>query len=92
MWKFEGPLRFDKCRNELPLLYGHVPSGTVATVEAKTLKPNIRYYIYASDGDTYYGSFRISEVFVIDSDPKEGHNGPYFRSSLSNANASGNGS
>jgi hypothetical protein len=87
MWKFQGPLRFVDCRNEFPLVYGHLPSGTTAPRKAKPLRPNVTYYIYASDGDTYYGSFRIKPVLVIDSDPEGGHNGPYFRNSLSDLEA-----
>ena len=82
MWKFEGPLRFTDCRSEFPLVYGHVPSGTNSAGPAIHLKPNVKYYIYASDGDTYYGSFQIKLVMRVDSDPQGGRNGPFFNGSF----------
>ena len=78
MWKFDGPLRFRDCKNKLPLVYGHVPAGTTAAGPPKRLEPGVTYYVYASDGDTYYGSFEIKRVLKVDSNPEAGRNGPYF--------------
>jgi hypothetical protein len=85
MWKFDGPLRFVDCKNELPLVYGHVPSGTTSAGLPQRLKPDVTYYIYASDGDTYYGSFRIRRMLSVDSDPERGRNGPYFNGNFPKA-------
>jgi hypothetical protein len=82
MWRFEGPLRLSGCRNDFPLIYGATPRSATSSVPAKKLLPDVRYYIAASDGDSYYGSFRVRRILSIDSDPVEGRNGPYFNSSL----------
>lgn len=96
MWEFEGPLQLSDCRSDFPLNYGATPHSATSSVAAKPLLPNIRYYVAASDGDSYYGSFRIKRVLSIDSDPKEGRNGPYFNGALNGADAmielAGNGS
>ena len=78
MWKFDGPLRFTDCKNELPLVYGHIAAGTTSAGPPKRLEPDVTYYVYASDGDTYYGSFKIRRVLKVDSESEAGRNGPYF--------------
>ena len=96
MWRFEGPLRLSDCRSDFPLLYGATPRSATSSVPAKKLLSNVRYYIAASDGDSYYGSFLVRRVLSIESDPKEGRNGPYFNSSLNGVDgmteSAGNGS
>src|SRR5665213_3688379 len=92
MWRFEGPLRLSDCRSDLPLIYGHVPPGSTSSIPAKRLRTNVRYYVAASDGDSYFGSFRIQRMLAIDSDPEEGRNGPYFKEADSLMEAAGNGS
>lgn len=84
MWAFDGPLRLSDCKSDLPLVYGRVPAGVKLSQSAKKLKPNEKYYVAASDGDSYYGSFRIRQVMVIDSDPEGGRSGPYFKGDLTN--------
>ena len=87
MWRFEGPLQLSGCRSDFPLIYGATPRTATSSVPAKKLLSNVRYYIAASDGDSYYGSFRVRRVLSIDSDPAEGQNGPYFNSSLNGVDA-----
>jgi hypothetical protein len=84
MWKFEGPLRLGDCRSDLPLTYGHAPSSVTSLVSAKRLQFNVKYFVAASDGDSYYGSFRIRPVLRLESDPNEGQNGPFFKGDAAN--------
>ena len=65
-------------RRDLPDVPGDVPAGTTAEGPPKRLEPGVTYYVYASDGDTYYGSFEIKRVLKVDSNPEAGRNGPYF--------------
>lgn len=96
MWRFEGPLQLSDCRSDFPLIYGATPRSATASTPAKKLLPNIRYYIAASDGDSYYGSFRVKRVLTIDSDPKNGRDGPFFNGALNGVDGitepAGNGS
>jgi hypothetical protein len=87
MWRFEGPFRHSECHNDFPLIYGSAPQSAASSTCAKRLLPDIRYYVAASDGDSYYGSFRVRRVLSIESDPKEGRNGPYFNSQLNGVDA-----
>ena len=96
MWRFEGPLQLSDCRSDFPLTYGATPRSATASTPAKKLLPNTQYYIAASDGDSYYGSFRIGRVLLIDSDSEKGRDGPYFNGALNGVDGmtepAGNGS
>ncbi|MHA6719118.1 hypothetical protein ACX40Y_06655 [Sphingomonas sp. RS6] len=80
MWSFDKPLKFSECRSDFPLKYGATPEDATDSKPAKKLMPNVRYYVYATDGDTYYGSFRFRRVLSMESDPEKGRDGPNFRS------------
>ncbi|WP_126001954.1 hypothetical protein [Sphingomonas sp. ABOLE] len=85
MWSFDKPLKHSDCRSNFPLKYGATPGDATGSTPAKKLTPNVRYYVYATDGDTYYGSFRFRRVLSMQSNPEKGREGPNFFSVTDNA-------
>ncbi len=78
MWQFNGPLQSPDCKSDFPLIYGKVPRGAQSPFPAKPIQPNVEYFVEATDGDWYLGSFRIRRVLKIESAPIHGEEGHLF--------------
>lgn len=82
MWSVEGSYQPSSCQSSLPVVYGVAPRGTEQTVRPKRLRTGERYYVWASDGDSYHGSFKLREMIAIDNDHEAGKNAPLLEKRL----------
>jgi hypothetical protein len=70
MWQIEGEFRSSPCRDNFPLRYGVTPAELSTHTEPKPLRPGPLYRIAGSDGDHYYGAFRIAPSGLIINTPE----------------------
>ena len=59
----------DPCKSSFPVTYGVAPPGLPERSPPMPLKEGVTYTVYAWDGDSYDGAFRLRRGIVVDNVP-----------------------